>query len=96
MADEAQQARREQLTSHSNRLLDAIDDLHQLEKDKHAEVISTPPFHAFVEDVRAKSRAVFRMADDIVEEADHVETSDVSMDDVSGTHRDTSTSALAP
>lgn len=88
MTDVTQPARRERLSDNSKELLDAIDDLHTLEEGKRAELVSTPAFHELADEVRRLSRSVFAMASDEVEQADQLETTDVSLDDVGGLHVD--------
>ncbi len=56
------------LRDDSDRLLQAVDELRALEREKRLEVVSSPPFHDLARKVEAKARAVFRMADQ--EEAD--------------------------
>ena len=88
MTDDGQQARRARLSDSSERLLEAIDDLHTLEQGKRAMMVSTPPFHALGEEIQRKSRAVFDMASDDVAQADRVETTTVSLDEIGGLHID--------
>ena len=51
-----------ELTEHSDRILDAIAELHRLEVEKRTKEISTPEFHRLAEEITAKSREVFRIA----------------------------------
>jgi hypothetical protein len=70
------------LVAPSDALLDAVDDLKGLEREKRRVHISTPDFHQLAEEIEAKSRDVFRLAADERRLADRTETSDVSIDDV--------------
>ena len=94
MTDKTQEARRELLSDDSKELLNAIDDLHALETSKRAELISTPPFHDLADEIQRKSRSVFSMATDEAELADSVETTDVSMNDIGGSHTDDPSSGI--
>jgi hypothetical protein len=61
------------LTDHSNRILQAVEELHQMENEKREETISTPPFHELADEIREKSREIFRIASeqqDLGEQAD--------------------------
>jgi hypothetical protein len=60
----------------SNRLLRAVDELKALEVDRRQETISTPPFHRLADDVKSKSREIFRMASDQEALADRTPTQD--------------------
>lgn len=88
MLDSTQPARRQRLSDNSRQLLEAIDDLHTLEQGKRAELVSTPPFHEIADEVQHLSRSIFAMASDEVEQANQLETTDVSLDDVGGSHLD--------
>jgi hypothetical protein len=70
------------LADRSNRLLDAVDELRGLERQKRRETISTPAFHRLADDVKAKSQEIFRMADAQELVGDMVSTQKVSIDDV--------------
>ncbi|HET7703766.1 MAG TPA: hypothetical protein VFK35_10220 [Candidatus Limnocylindrales bacterium] len=70
------------LADRSNRLLDAVDELRDLEQQKRRETISTPPFHHLADDVKDKSREIFRMADAQESAGDRVATQTVSIADV--------------
>ena len=72
------------LAQRSDRILDAIDDLRALEKDKRAETISTPPFHRLAEAVTKKSREIFEMADRQEAVGDRTDTTDESIEEVEG------------
>jgi hypothetical protein len=86
MTDDSQEARRGRLSDSSKNLLEAIDDLHALEQSKRDEVISTPAFHELADEIQRKSRGVFAMASDEVDQAEVVETSEVSMNEIGGSH----------
>lgn len=70
------------LADRSNRLLEAVDELRELERRKRRETISTPSFHHLADDVKAKSHEIFRMADAQELVGDMVPTQKVSIDDV--------------
>ena len=73
-----------ELAQRSDTILDAIDDLRALEKDKRAETISTPPFHRLAEAVTQKSREIFEMAYRQEAVGDRTETTDESIEEVDG------------
>jgi hypothetical protein len=50
------------LSDQSSRILDAIEDLHDMEREKRTRPISTPGFHRLAEEITEKSREVFRIA----------------------------------
>ena len=81
-SDDTQRARREKLSGESQRLLTAIDEIHDLETSKRDQDISTPPFHALADQVLDKSREVFRMAGAEADLDDEIETTDVTLNDV--------------
>jgi hypothetical protein len=72
---------RSAIARQSNQLLRAVDELKVLEGDRRQETISTPPFHHLVDDVKAKSREIFRMADAQEALADRTPTQDRSIDE---------------
>ena len=80
----------------SNRLLRAVDELKALEIDRRDETISTPPFHRLADDVKAKSREIFRMADDQEALADRTPTQDRSIDETNRAERLRSAILSAP
>jgi hypothetical protein len=75
------------LAQRSARILDAIDDLRALEKDKRTETISTPPFHRLAEAVTKKSREIFEMAYRQEAVGDRTDTTDESIEQVEGRKR---------
>jgi hypothetical protein len=70
------------LARRSDKILEAIDDLRRIEKDKRAETISTPPFHRLAEAVTQKSREIFEMAYRQEAVGDATETTNESIIDV--------------
>jgi FixJ family two-component response regulator len=56
-ADAAQEVRKT-----SDALLDAVRRLHDLEREKRAQQLSTPEFHAMAHEITERSREVFRLA----------------------------------
>ena len=87
---------RRAITRASNRLLRAVDELKVLEKDRRDETISTPPFHRLAADVKAKSREIFRMADDQEALADRIPTQDRSIEETDRAERLRSAILSAP
>jgi hypothetical protein len=75
-----------QLTDRSNRLLDALRDMREVEKRKRAEPISSPKFHALADEVDKASRDVFRLARDEERLGDEIPRGSDTIDDVD--HRD--------
>jgi len=73
---------RELLSAKSRKLLDSIDELHELEEQKRNEDISTPRFHQLADAIVRKAQAVFRTT--AIEETlgDAIDTGDVSINDV--------------
>ena len=49
---------RQRLGDASDDLLDAVDDLRAMERQKRKETISSPPFHRLAEAIEAKSREI--------------------------------------
>jgi hypothetical protein len=75
---------RQRLGDASDDLLDAVDDLRAMERQKRSETISSPPFHRLAEAIEAKSREIFRTAGrerSLGDRADHVE---LTVDEVAG------------
>jgi hypothetical protein len=70
------------LARRSDRLLEAIDDLHRLESEKRREVISSPPFHRLAEAITKKSREIFHMAYRQESVGDATETTDESIEEI--------------
>ena len=56
-ADPAQEVRQT-----SDALLEAVRKLHDLEREKRAQQLSTPEFHAMAREITERSREVFRLA----------------------------------
>ncbi|MDQ3128772.1 MAG: hypothetical protein M3Q66_10030 [Chloroflexota bacterium] len=82
MSGNTQRERRERLSGESQRLLTAIDEIHELESSKRDQDISTPPFHALADEVLEKSREIFRLAGREAAEDDAIETTNISMNDI--------------
>jgi hypothetical protein len=53
-----------EVAENSEHFLEAIDDLRILETQKRRTRISTPSFHALADEIAARSRDVFKIADD--------------------------------
>jgi signal transduction histidine kinase len=65
------------LRTDSDRLLDAVDELRALERQKRQLDVASKPFHDLAERVEAKAREVFRLAG---QEADDGESADALAD----------------
>jgi hypothetical protein len=63
-----EQPARNVLRDDSDRLLQAVDELRALEREKRLQEISSPPFDELARQVELKAREVFRLAE--LEEAD--------------------------
>jgi hypothetical protein len=66
----------------SDELLEAVRKLHDLEREKRAQQLSTPEFHAMAREITERSREVFRLA--AVEEraGDEVDSQDRTTEDI--------------
>jgi hypothetical protein len=53
-----------EVAENSEQFLEAIDDLRILETQKRRTRISTPSFHVLADEIAARSRDVFKIADD--------------------------------
>jgi hypothetical protein len=71
-----------ELTGRSAEILNAIDDLHDMEVRKRERPISTPEFHDLAEDITAKSREVFRIAVEQEDVGEEAPSGDESINDV--------------
>lgn len=52
------------LRDDSDRLLQAVDELRALEREKRLQEVSSPPFHDLARQVEMKAREVFRLAEE--------------------------------
>jgi hypothetical protein len=86
--EQDQRPRRQRLAQDSEYLLHAIDEIHDLEAEKRTQDISTPKFHELAERILAKSREVFRRAYRERDRGNEIDTTDVSIDEVGGPHRE--------
>jgi hypothetical protein len=71
-----------ELADQSARILQAIDDLRDMEADKRTRPISTPEFHRLAEDVTDKSREIFRIAVAEERKGDESPRGDETIEDV--------------
>jgi hypothetical protein len=71
-----------QLSDRSDQILDAIEELHEMESAKREVPISTPTFHRLAEQITAKSRDVFRIARDQEAVGEEAPTGDETIQDV--------------
>jgi hypothetical protein len=71
-----------ELTGQSARILDAIDELRDIEVEKRKKPISTPEFHRLAEEVTHKSRDVFRIAVDEELTGDQAPRGEEAIDDL--------------
>lgn len=88
MAKADQRRRRERLSEESRRLLDRIDELHQLEERKRDEKISTPAFHQLADTIKSKAADVFRMTTVQERLGDRIDTGDETLNDVDAADRE--------
>jgi hypothetical protein len=58
----------------SDALLDALREIHDLEREKRAQQLSTPEFHAMARQITERSREVFRIAAEEEKAGDEVES----------------------
>lgn len=70
------------LTNRSNRLLEALRRLRDMETRKRHEPISSPGFHALAKDVDKTSREIFRLAREQDDLGDQVPRGRETIDDV--------------
>jgi hypothetical protein len=87
--DETDRAPAEEVRRTSDALLDAVRRLHELEREKRAQQLSTPEFHAMAHEITEQSREVFRLA--AVEEraGDEVESQqDATTEDIEASRSD--------
>ena len=77
-----QDAARRGLTDKSNQILKAVEELHTMEERKRTEQISSPPFHELAEDIREKSREIFRIATVQEELGDQADRNGESIEDL--------------
>ena len=75
-------AARRGLTDKSNQILKAVEELHAMEEQKRTEPISSPPFHELAQDIREKSREIFRIATVQEDLGDQAERNGETIDDV--------------
>jgi hypothetical protein len=75
MGDEqgGRRVERRVLRTDSDRLLDAVDELRALEREKRTLDVSSKPFHDLAERVEAKAREVFRLAGQETDDGDRAE-----------------------
>lgn len=80
----------ERIRDDSDELLQALDDMKAMEKEKRNEDISTPPFHELADAVEDQAKRVFRMAQGEELDGDRAPTSDVSINEVGPSDSDRS------
>jgi hypothetical protein len=67
----------------SDALLQAVRELHELEREKRGEQMSSPEFHEMAREITDRSRNVFRIAADEERAGDEIESPrDNTIDDV--------------
>ena len=71
-----------ELSGESARILEAIDELHDMEVEKRQRPISTPEFHRLAEAITDKSRDVFRIAIDQEEAGNESPRGEETIEDV--------------
>jgi hypothetical protein len=72
--DETDAAASQEVRQSSDALLDAIRKLHDLEREKRTQELSTPEFHAMAREITERSREVFRLAAEEERAGDEVDT----------------------
>lgn len=72
---------RHRLSEDSERLLDSLDELRSLEREKRREPISTPRFHALAEEVTEVASDIFREAAREEADGNRPDRTDRSIDD---------------
>ena len=60
--DGTDEAAAREVRKDSDALLDAVRELHELEREKRAQQLSSPEFHAMARAITERSREVFRLA----------------------------------
>jgi hypothetical protein len=91
MADSNNQQRlRARLSNESKKLLETIDEMHELEEQKRQEDISTPRFHELADTIKAKARNVFQITTVQEHMGDAIETTDQTLNeaDPEGDHQE--------
>jgi hypothetical protein len=73
---------RARLSDESRILLERIDELHELEKEKRTKPISTAAFHDLADTIKAKARDIFRITTVQERVGDRIETGTVTLNDV--------------
>jgi hypothetical protein len=63
-----------EVRSDSDALLQAVRELHELEREKRGEQMSSPEFHEMAREITNKSRNVFRIAADEERAGDEIES----------------------
>jgi hypothetical protein len=71
-----------ELSGESARILEAIDDLREMEIEKRKRPISTPEFHRLAEAITRKSREVFRIAVHQERTGDEAPRGDQTIEDI--------------
>jgi hypothetical protein len=75
--DPAQEIRRT-----SDALLEAVRSLHELEREKRAQQLSSPEFHAMAREITERSRELFRLAALEERAGNEVESQDSTTEDI--------------
>jgi hypothetical protein len=72
--DKTDAAPAREVRRNSDALLEAVRALHDLEREKRAQEVSTPAFHAMAREITERSREVFRLAAEEERAGDEVDT----------------------
>jgi hypothetical protein len=81
-------SRKKRILSSSNKVLESIGELKDLERRKRREKVSTRPYHQLADDVEAKSREIFRAARDETATAYEMESGSPSIDELAAEAQD--------
>jgi hypothetical protein len=83
--DKTDPAPAREVRRNSDALLEAVRELHDLEREKRAQEISTPEFHATAREITERSREVFRLAAEEERAGDEIDSpQDMTTEDVEG------------
>jgi hypothetical protein len=66
----------------SDALLEAVRSLHELEREKRAQQLSSPEFHAMAREITERSREVFRLAALEERAGNEVDSEDSTTEDI--------------
>jgi hypothetical protein len=76
------------LVSSSDKVLQSVAEMKDMEERKRREKVSTPGYHQLAEEVEAKSREIFRAAADETAAADELESGSPSIEEIAAQEGD--------